>query len=73
MSCYPTNNCPDRDVAKSCNNTDDVIYTGEDLPCLGVNTGDTLTEVLQKINEKFCELSGVSDDCQNPFFDILTK
>lgn len=38
-----------------CNETFDskcVIYTGEDLPCLGVETGDTVEEVILTLNER---------------------
>lgn len=34
-----------------------IIYTGAALPCLGIETNDTLETVVQKIEEKFCELA----------------
>lgn len=36
--------------------TEGVIYSGTNLSCIGVNKCDELTVVLQKIDEKICEL-----------------
>jgi len=38
-----------------CNETFDsncVIYTGEDLPCIGVETGDTVQEIIMQLEDK---------------------
>jgi hypothetical protein len=37
-------------------NTDLVFYSGTNLPCIGANTCDDLTLVLQKIDEAICQL-----------------
>jgi hypothetical protein len=83
MSCYPNNSC-NRNVLKSCSNTDVVVYTGENLTCTGVEYGDSLTVVLQKLDEKYCEilnlLDGVcpdvlpqGDECSYDVIDILNS
>ena len=36
--------------------SDNVKYTGPNLPCSGINTCDDLTLILQKLDEKICEL-----------------
>lgn len=36
--------------------SDHVYYTGPNLPCSGVRTGDNFTDALQKIDTKLCEL-----------------
>jgi len=47
----PINNC-------SCNKskTDNIIYAGPTLACLGIETNDTLTVIIQKINTAFCNI-----------------
>lgn len=35
-----------------------VRYTGEDIPCIDVSTGDTMETALQSIGEKICSFSG---------------
>jgi hypothetical protein len=62
MSCYPNNSC-NRNVLKSCSNTDVVVYTGENLTCTGVEYGDSLTTVLQKFDEKYCEILNIIENC----------
>lgn len=62
MSCYPNNSC-NRNVLKSCSNTDVVVYTGENLTCTGVEYGDSLTTVLQKFDEKYCEILNIIEGC----------
>lgn len=62
MSCYPNNSC-NRNVQKSCSNTDVVVYTGENLTCTGIEYGDSLTVVLQKLDEKYCEILDVIENC----------
>lgn len=34
-----------------------IIYSGSNLPCSGVNTCDSLDTVLQKIDAELCELA----------------
>lgn len=62
MSCYPNNSC-NRNVLKSCSNTDVVVYTGENLTCTGIEYGDSLTVVLQKLDEKYCEILDIIENC----------
>jgi hypothetical protein len=50
-------------VLKSCSNTDVVVYTGENLACTGVEYGDSLTVVLQKLDEKYCEILSIIENC----------
>jgi hypothetical protein len=53
-----TNNCGCS--ANSCyadpTGSDTVIYSGANLPCTGINTCNSLTMALQKLDEKICEL-----------------
>ena len=58
MPCYSvTTSFPS--ACSSCNNnnvnSDLVIYTGANLACSGINTCDTLTTSIQKLDEKICE------------------
>lgn len=50
-----TNGCND-----PCNqhviSTDQVAYTGPNLGCTGINTCDSITVALQKINEQICDI-----------------
>ena len=39
--------------------TDDLAYNGENLPCTSIDQCDTLTVVLQKIEEAICTLQGL--------------
>lgn len=39
--------------------SDHLAYTGVNLPCTGIDTCDTLTVALQKIEEKICELQAL--------------
>lgn len=36
--------------------SDDLIYSGANLSCTGINTCNSLTVALQKIDERICEL-----------------
>lgn len=59
-NCLP-NNCDETDPCTDpCNNpssqTDHLAYNGPSLPCTGINTCDTLTVVIQKIEELFCSI-----------------
>ena len=49
------------DTDEGCNqcgghSSDKVYYNGVVLPCIGIDVCDTLTTVLQKIEEKLCIL-----------------
>jgi hypothetical protein len=37
--------------------SDSIIYTGPNLPCSGIDNGDTLTVVIQKIEELLCGIT----------------
>lgn len=53
MSCYniEPNNCGCKDqVSSNC-----VFYKGENLSCLGITKGDTLTDVIVSLNEIVCD------------------
>ena len=70
MPCY--NNFPDQTLCKS---SDTITYTGDNLPCSGIQTGDTLTESIQKLDQKMCssELAGqiiqqINDDPTLKFY-----
>ena len=43
--------------ADSTRQTDSMIYNGPNLPWLGIDTNDTLTTVIEKVEEKFSELA----------------
>jgi hypothetical protein len=62
MSCKPNCSCK-KSSCKSYSGTDSVIYTGEDLTCTGIDNGDTLTVVLQKLDEKYCEIQQLLENC----------
>lgn len=73
MSCYP-NNCSGNSSHTSgggggggngsiCGDTDSIIYTGEDLTCTGIETGDNLSVVFQKLDEKYCEILALLENC----------
>lgn len=61
MPCHPNCSCK-KSSCESSSNTDSVIYTGEDLTCTGIDNGDTLTVVLQKLDEKYCEILSVIEN-----------
>lgn len=52
-SCDPCTN-PQSDITRQSSY---IIYTGASLPCLGIDTNDTLETIIQKIEEKFCALA----------------
>ena len=54
----PCTNCVDLVNGCSPITTDEVIYSGPNLPCSTANTKDTLTLVLQKIDAKLCAGGG---------------
>jgi hypothetical protein len=62
MSCYPKNNCGSN-ASVNCNNTDSVTYTGQQLQCTGINCGDSLSVVLQKLDAKYCEILSIIQNC----------
>jgi hypothetical protein len=37
--------------------SDYIVYTGANLPCSGIDTGDTLTVVIQKIETLLCGIT----------------
>lgn len=53
-------NCTPDPCSDPCQNwwsqTDHLAYTGPNLPCTGIETCDTLTVVIQKIEEAICQL-----------------
>lgn len=55
--CYPYTVCKCTNKS-NCNpsTSDNVNYTGPTLSCIGINTNDNLTVVLQKINTIVCGL-----------------
>jgi len=53
LPCDPCSN-PQADITKQ---SDNMIYTGANLPCLGIDTNDTLTVCLQKIEAALCPLT----------------
>jgi hypothetical protein len=67
MSCNPGTPCYSTKVVypTGCNTnhpcgvkkitTDNVVYSGSNLPCSGINTCDTLTVVIQKIDTFLCK------------------
>lgn len=36
--------------------SDNMIYSGPNLPCTGIQTCDTITAAIQKIDAKICEI-----------------
>jgi hypothetical protein len=60
MPCY---NITSMVFPKKCNNgwldclesdTDNIVYNGPNLPCTGINFKDTLTCVIDKLNDLLC-------------------
>jgi len=54
-------NCPDNTTCDSCKEiikSQCIKYTGNDLTSLGIKKGDTLNEILIKLNTIITELSG---------------
>jgi len=49
-----TGNCPG-----GCANTDCIFYQGPSLVCSTIDSGDTLSIALQKIDDKLCTVAGV--------------
>ena len=53
--------CPPTDTCEACKEiikSQCIKYTGEDLASLGIDKGDTLSQILVKLEAKFSELSG---------------
>ena len=53
--------CPPEDTCEACKEiikSQCIKYTGDDLAALGVDKGDTLNEILIKLNLIVTELSG---------------
>lgn len=47
--------CPNPLACQELYNTDCIVYTGEDIPCLSIVTGESMTSVIQKIAAKICQ------------------
>jgi hypothetical protein len=62
MSCLNNGSCSNCTCNK-CGDTDSIKYTGEYLPCTGIEYGDTLSVVLQKLDEKYCEIYTLLENC----------
>ena len=54
-TCPPEDTC---DACKEITKSQCIKYTGEDLTTLGIENGDTLNEILIKLNLIIEELSG---------------
>ena len=54
-TCPPEDTC---DACKEITKSQCIKYTGEDLATLGIENGDTLNEILIKLNLIIEELSG---------------
>lgn len=54
--CGATDPCGCTDPRNDLKGSDEVKYTGPTLPCTNIETCDTLTVALQKIDEKICEI-----------------
>jgi len=53
--------CPPEDICDTCKEitkSQCIKYTGEDLPTLGIENGDTLSQILIKLEAIITELSG---------------
>lgn len=66
MSCYPkinsgTGNCPSSDCDKIGSGY--ISYIGPNLACTGINTNDTLSVALQKIDAAICEIAAQLEQC----------
>ena len=52
-------------------------YCGEELDCIGVEKGDSITTILEKINESSCQEDGDTysfqekEDCENGGFEVF--
>lgn len=53
--CIPEDNC---DACKEIIKSQCIKYTGEDLSTLGIENGDTLSQILVKLEAIITELSG---------------
>jgi len=65
MPCLNNGSCSNCTCNK-CGDTDSIKYTGEYLPCTGIEEGDSLSVVLQKLDEKYCEIYSLLEECKNP-------
>jgi hypothetical protein len=83
MSCPETNPCTPTpcDPYDNCGCTnpttfDCVSYTGDDLPCLDVTSGETGNDILSKVETKICDIGKIklnSDDtCPEYLADKIT-
>jgi hypothetical protein len=56
--------CPNPLQCQELYNTDCIVYTGEDIPCLSIVTGESMTSVIQKIAAKICQCCTQPVNCQ---------
>jgi len=49
-----------------------VAYSGPNLPCTNVQTCDTLTVALQKVDEQICNLINTTISLQNQIYALTT-
>jgi hypothetical protein len=56
--------CPNPLQCQELYNTDCIVYTGEDIPCLSIVTGESMTSVIQKIAAKICQCCTQPINCQ---------
>ena len=77
MSCLPGNPCYKTPLSNDCGvdpistpkiSTDQVFYTGPNLPCIGVDTCTSLTESLSLINTALCP-----DNLVSTFFSAISN
>ncbi len=50
--------CGSNSCAGGVSDTDCIIYRGSNLPCSGIATNDTLTQILVKIDTQICSITG---------------
>jgi hypothetical protein len=58
-NCHNPDPCGCKPKKKSCIkdvSTDDIVYTGVGMPCSAIETGTPLTEVLEILDEKICDV-----------------
>lgn len=56
--------CPNPLACQELYNTDCIVYTGEDIPCLSIVTGESMTSVIQKIAAKICQCCTQPVNCE---------
>lgn len=58
--CNP--DCPESIGCEFITFTECVVYNGQELPCIGINNGDTANEILSQLESIICEL-GNTNSC----------